>query len=171
MIIKNLKKVVCDMSNFKEQIYANLKNAKETIDNNPCLIQSAKDAATSIETLGSILEDVKKELLRFSEAGCTWIQIDQRCVNFAFSSDRFLRVSASQSNESKVAFGILKDARISIPDQTCRYLNLWRGDHDEIYDKIFNHIYEELKSEGLDVTTTIGSEVSRAFGRQILIRF
>ena len=170
MIIKNLKKVVCDMSNFKEQIYANLKNAKETIENNPCLIQSAKDAATSIETLDGILEDVKKELLRFSKAGCTWIQIDQRYTTFGVAE--FLQISANQSDESKLAFGEMKEVKLPLPEQTCRYLNLWRGsDNKEIYDKIFNYIYEELKSEGLDVTTTVGSDVSRIVGRQILIRF
>ena len=158
MIIKNLKKVVCDMSNFKEQIYANLKNAKETIENNPCLIQSAKDAATSIETLDGILEDVKKELLRFSKAGCTWIQIDQRYTTFGVAE--FLQISANQSDESKLAFGEMKEVKLPLPEQTCRYLNLWRGsDNKEIYDKIFNYIYEELKSEGLDVTTTVGSDV------------
>ena len=158
------------MSNFKEQIYANLKNAKETIENNPCLIQSAKDAATSIETLDGILEDVKKELLRFSKAGCTWIQIDQRYTTFGVAE--FLQISANQSDESKLAFGEMKEVKLPLPEQTCRYLNLWRGsDNKEIYDKIFNYIYEELKSEGLDVTTTVGSDVSRIVGRQILIRF
>ena len=160
------------MSNFKEQIYAKLKNAKETIQNNPCLIQSAKDAAISIETLDSILEDVKKELLRFSEAGCIWIEIDQRYPHSVFDVSRFLLISANQSDESKLAFGDMEDVKLPLPDQTCRYLNLRRGnDNKEIYDKIFNYIYEELQSEGLDVTTTVGSEVSLVVGRQILIRF